>query len=1449
MSKRYIYIALIGLICCIAQPSQAFFWMLACPTCQMTDFSDEISSATKTVGMLAKTASETKKAVEYTLNNFKTAAMDIYQGELPSLIKIKNQNRGIRDVVDCTYQGSKYSMENVYDIYDLTNMMFSRYPGADVATIQAYDKARTDFYRDSIIEIYTAANLLQQEFDKNLIPQLDATKKCIAGESASCNIPVPEGNSDAVFVEANAVEALDNLYTMLLKVVALKAQLASVKSIHKNKALPYIEGSSDQEASLSPKIYAQTSVSKQETLAFAQQIVPSIKEGVSTLSQIESKVSLDNSVGNRVVDDILFFNVAPPSPEAHAYIHEEEKLSELEKLTPIEEKVSIAREIHNRINGLSSYKELAKSMRKAREKYNQSLEFLKIADNCAYKYVSRHFKNADITWGKNKDVSDHDARTGISGWAWNAFETAKAVETFDTSSSNVATLDIDADDFGSEDVLNTEKVRSAVNTDENQNINKNSEEKLEEESRKSRMLTWEIGAEASKMLAADSSKWGEPLSVPAFPIWQDTKSYYGEYIDLKYQNIKEYLKSFSRSDLLSVVSEALKYISFAYNHDDADKMAFAFALSNGKNRELETYQQRETTIIEEGGRSPTVTNNSNENKGKETTDTTNTTPSFGNDNKNPNMEEAIEFKPSDKTDTLDNIEKEEAPKEQSDDKKEGESSGNASDSSTNPKDEDNADTSQKQQEKTSEAPKSEDDEEGDDSDGEDDDDGEGEIVFPFSNFDASNIDITANEHQQLKIKQYNALEKEIQRLIEEDEKQAEERYQKNKSIIAIMQKKRQDLLDETDTVNKEIKRLKDELSDIRSNIHSGTSDEMTEKVTYMEPFPSSVDGMPVGGVTQYGVSDASADKAIFAKGVADKKEESKITELQLKIKNLQNKAKQIEEEIVALDERILQMRLRMVQEEDVPSELDNLITQATDKVANIISKSEKDFAQRIKSKIISQLSNPEAKTNVRALLLYAALESAAGQALGDLYAKVDARVKQAVAEIKQLQDGMYMPENHAKIVEIHQSMVRDLKSMAVSINVSGLPSISGLMMYSKLMGTEGSKIEEEDYFVGKPAKKRDIRAPKAIFSNKLPPLREVFRFDEVDFRNVVPNVKGLTVSPSIILKDFLNYGGEIPEVWKHMLKRRSFVETPMDLQKALNLGCFKQSFFRKGIMPCQVANTSIVLDIDGKGNFIRTPLSGTFEVCPYIDVQKDKLYHQKHNVYLKESITINPTKDDCEYSELGSLFEQTASGNIRFRKEVYDSFYEMLNETAEQELNDSQKNRLAVLDMLSLSQNQIGDFLTFAENEQKQRQQLQEMEAEFKVEIDDLFNILRKYGFEPNPNIDLSQEKDFNLIRNGLDSIKNQKISEAKMLMSEVNIQDNKVVEERLDGLKELIETMEKDREELTVVYGGQNQQNTIDEDIKTSKVNQEAASKLQKELEAFEENTDAPTKPYCATY
>ena len=133
--------------------------------------------------------------------------------------------------------------------------------------------------------------------------------------------------------------------------------------------------------------------------------------------------------------------------------------------------------------------------------------------------------------------------------------------------------------------------------------------------------------------------------------------------------------------------------------------------------------------------------------------------------------------------------------------------------------------------------------------------------------------------------------------------------------------------------------------------------------------------------------------------------------------------------------------------------------------------------------------------------------------------------------------------------------------------------------------------------------------------------------------------------------------------------------------------------------------------------------------------------------------------------------------------------------------------------------------------------------------MDKLFSLLREYGYEPSSSLDLAKESDYNLVRGKLDNIKNQNVSEALKQIGEVNTADNEVVAERVDSLQSIVTALQKDKDELTIISGAVEDQNNLDEEIKTSKVNEEVAGKFIDSLNKASAALKLPEAPYCAAY
>lgn len=1304
--KHYSRLFLVSMLLLSAFPARAF-WGLAIDPYPMPDFVDEAVSYMQSAADLANNTQKTIKTTEDNLNNLKTAAMSVYSGELTTLIDSNSVNPGQKPMETCIYLGKQYKNTSADNVYDLVKILLLQYPDKDVQTQRIYDGYREEFYKDTVVEVFTAAAEMQKDLENRVKPSIDETIECIKGNMSSCGTPPPDGNTDAVFVEGKAFEAIDNLYTVLLKVTALKAQFIAAQAIYKNKPLPYVEGVQNQTADTSAaaekaaaeavetspeqasqeqavltagaKIYASATIHRSEQLAFAQLgLAQTNRDAVSSLARVEAATTLSDDTSQQYIDNTLTFVSAPASPEVHPYVYEEDKMAELDKIAPADEVVGKAREVHNLIHGLSDYKNAAESMREMQEKYDKALKSLKTADACARNYIGRHFANAGSVWGSSSNVTDYDSRGGISGWALKAYEAAKAAETTETSTGDVVALNIDYESEDLSDPTDTQKNMEVINKQGSVSPGQSKEEKASAEARRSRMLSWQIGAEASKMLAAEPQQWGSPSREPAFPVWQDTKSFYNQYLDLKYANIKSYLRSFSRSDLLAVATERLK----------------------GGSAEVDDTLRRQKADI---------------------------------------------------------------------------------------------------------------------------------------------------------VKQKLAAEMES---ADQNGRQALSGYESAyRSRLEALRAKRQSVVSRLDSASAKLKSDSDRLSDLRNQAQDDAGTAMREAVTARETFPSTWGGTPSGQSAVIEVEDFDTRSEDFSSKVSENKSSAGIEALERQIDSQKQTVSSLEDQLAAVDAEIKAYRLEAQSGiSGVRDKAEAAKASLSEQAAELIDNADAAYQKDVKSALLSVLKSNPALQKPGLLntpeMIYAQLEDSAEKALNTLYAQVDRRVDQARAQLAALGENLYNPEYHKQVDQIHQSMINDIKALAVSLSASGISSISGIQMYAKLLAADTSA-ETEDYFVGRPAKERDLKAPKAIFAENLPPLREMFHFDETDFQNVKPFVEGRRKTSAIINDDFLNVGSEIPLVWQYMLRSPAYVEADIDLNAALNSGCAQVSFFRGGAMPCRVKDSALVVDMDREGNYIRSSATGALPECSYLEARAGAVYHTRREVTVNLGSETEAAAADCAYSELGTLFEADKSGSLQFRQPTYDAYYALLRElnNSDQENSAAEKRRLAAYDRAPLAFNQIGEFLVYAENEQNMREQLEELQEQYGAMMDKLFTLLREYGYEPSAGLDLSKESDYNLVRNKLDNIKNQAVSEALSQIGEIKAEDNEVVAERVEELQNIISALQKDKNEMTIISGAVDDRNNLDEEIKTSKVNEEVAGKFVDSLNKASSAVNLPEAPYCAVY
>lgn len=1343
LSKYFISALFVLPLLLFGGDAQAFFLMKIIKSkhiqLPMPDFVGEAVETGKSVGTLALSAQKLKNATETTINNTMAQVNGVFNFDYNALLD-GQINAGQLGIVNCNF--TDYSVD-VYDeenVKEAVKILFMRYPGWENTDKEKYDAYRSAFYRDTIVEIYTAARQLQIDMSTRIKPTIEKASKCVKGESSDCGIPAPDGNSESAYSEAKALESLDNLLMVLEKATALKAQLRAAKAIYGIEPEPFPvpameelpddifdvvpEQSSptgEQSASLEQPLLYELAYSSATTgrlpLAFGQlRSYSAGTQAVSALSRVENTAS-DTTGAQGIVVRTLTFAEAPESEIFHPYDLEQEKMDELDKIEPLSKDVNVAINAHNTIRELKSYQNAAKNYKEAVEKHKEALKSLKASDDAGITYLSRYYAKPIKAWSgidlKEEEVGNYDLRKGISGWAAEAFDIAKAAQVTTVSPEDIAQPDIDTDTADLTDVGNPEKNMKLLEKQDTFSSPSTEEQNIKE-NREAMLMSWQTGAEAAKLLLEEPEKWG--VMIKPFPIWTDVKSFYDQYLEGKYTNIAAYLKSFSTSDVRALVLSTM----------------------NGQKYDIkETKYQKQLTKIN------------------------------------------------------------------------------------------------------------------------------------------------------------NKMADDLQKLIIEKKSREYQYADENNPTMKGLLAKRKKLIKKMDDAADLYKKLSDELAAVRAKAKDDATNSMQEEVTDFDDYEDHMDDLKVDIDAETVTIPAevanapaeelrasnkwnTADKLANVSGqrAEENKKDSDAKSLQERMENINTELKKLRKELENLDELIKLTKLNNQKSsatvakeftqkfEDLNKSVAAQIAKAGDSFTADVDKNIGSLASKVFEKLKAAHDASVAKLEIKPPFagpsvadLTEGFNKAVEAALDELYAAVDARIKLAREELEQLDDTLYKATGHPKVAEIHQRMIDDIKILVLVVNYKPLDIAVSVKIYEKLLTADVSP-DNSEFFVGEPAKERDLKAPKKILDFDLPPVREIFHFDEDDYQNVKPYDEKRTETETVPHDDFLKYGGEIPKIWEYMLAEHAFVEREFNLKDALekNEKCSLATFFRGGYMPCKVKNSAIVIDTNSDGQYIRrTPQPDTPE-CPYLEMKEGKVYDFSREIFLVFGAPKGEEeKPGCEYSELGTLLMADEYNNIFFNQKVYDTFYTIINHLKKtengEEISDKEQQLAAPYDAAPYSVNQIGDFLKYVENERTTLELVEEIQEEYDDMIERLYNILGEFGFEPTETFDITLDRDYNLARGKLDEIKNKMIASAREKITEINIADNEVVEERVNKFKKIIAALEKDRQEQTTITEAVVDNNNLDEDIKTAKVDEEVGNTFEKKLEEFSTQTKLPTAPYQANY
>lgn len=220
-------------------------------------------------------------------------------------------------------------------------------------------------------------------------------------------------------------------------------------------------------------------------------------------------------------------------------------------------------------------------------------------------------------------------------------------------------------------------------------------------------------------------------------------------------------------------------------------------------------------------------------------------------------------------------------------------------------------------------------------------------------------------------------------------------------------------------------------------------------------------------------------------------------------------------------------------------------------------------------------------------------------------------------------------------------------------------------------------------------------------------------------------------------------------------------------------------------------------------------------------------------------------------SELG-VFLKSVDNKLYFgdiEQQTYKRISEIMNDQSQKDTYE-----ISVPDYIyqkaSFSENQIGNFLRFVDDEQEYRQILEEMKVKIDELQEEVIAELKKAGYSPAEDFNLADDDDYNEALRVLDGAKNARLSEAYTNLEEIGNPGNEVVADRISSIRNMLDSMTKDKNELLQLSQNSKNDSELDEKIKREEVNKAAADKYQQEAdEEFEKEINNFEIPYCASY
>ncbi len=449
------------------------------------------------------------------------------------------------------------------DIYDAEAVqtafkeLFLQYPSTDPRINTAYEKKGVNLYYDTLVEVRTAITGLEDKLTE-LRSEVEQFGEQAINPDAGGDAADSEDESAVYYNAYLANRKFNDILKITEEVVAMQNQYFAVRNLRQPRAVLPARAPAE---STEPKKTSSSTIFVHNRFAFAQQLklknvasklVSKAKNSKAVKKTAKKAVSAVVAKQTIAEDDGMFITHEAPAPSSLLSGNEAE-LASLSKISDIQKTLTEAMDIHNVIQHMPSYRDLYKQYDLYKRLHVKAIEAVGAADKCVLQYLGRRYEDPNTVWygQKNapKNTCDYDNRKGLSGWTISLFQV--------TNAALSSGLDVDA--FGEMDVDMSQAPATASNTEinlEEKEGNNDSttssfafaspskEKEFSDSTRQIELLNWEIGRKAAQLLAADqhSEKPVYGKAKNPYPLWNDQRAYYDQYIRGKYENMKTYIR-------------------------------------------------------------------------------------------------------------------------------------------------------------------------------------------------------------------------------------------------------------------------------------------------------------------------------------------------------------------------------------------------------------------------------------------------------------------------------------------------------------------------------------------------------------------------------------------------------------------------------------------------------------------------------------------------------------------------------------------------------------------------------------------------------------------------------------------------------------------------------------------------------------------------------------------